>query len=979
MSSFTSNTGEFRVPSSGKPPSLPAQLTRLVGRDEEIAEVRRYLASSRLLTLTGAGGSGKTRLALEVVARASDDFANGVAWVELAGVTDETNLADHIASAIGSRLDGSVRAEDAIVAALRGQSVLLALDNCEHVVDACAALVELLLRQCPSLRVLATSREALGIAGERSWLVPVLSLPSSASVTAPEALRSAAVELFVERARDVQPSFTLTDANATAVARICRRVDGLPLAIELAAARVRVLSPEQIAKRLDEDFRVLGTGSRKSLPRHRTLHEAIEWSYRLLEEPERVLLERLSAFAGEWSLEAAESIGAGAPLESRDILDVLAALVDKSLVVMREAQGTARYRLLETIREYAAERLAATGSAASVHARHASFYADLLRDVEPEHITARRRESVATVERELDNVHAALTWTRQHDAALHLAMVGRLTWVWYSLGVWAEGRQWLTDALALGEASTPTRERAAALFGAGAFASLQADSARARAWLEECLTICEAVRDHQLAAYARNYLAMAFAGQAPTEGDPHVEAALRWFQGAGDLYGHRLALLLLSTTRLARGDVAGAERLAEEAVGVARAFGLDRELGIALQVLGATIFHRGDLARSEALIRESLGLLLRDPMPVFVARGLDLLGLIACKRGDPLGGARFLGAAEAEREHIGAGLWRLDRDRLASHLDVARRAASPAAFAAAWEDGRRARVTILTAAPLGTPTTPEVEAEAEPLGTPSSPRLRVRALGALEIELDGVVIEPSAWRYSRPRELLLYLLSQPRGRTREQIGLEFWPEASAAQVKNNFHVTLHHVRKVLGSGDWIVFENDRYRLNDRFGVELDADVFEREIAALVRPARGSAGDPANHEKGLRTTLALYRGDFLEDVDAGDWHLERRDHLRRRWVDGMLALGGALDAGGRHVEAAEVYRALVAREEVHEEAYRRLMTSLVNGGQRPEALHAYERLTVLLREELGVEPEPETLAVLALVRRPPEASEHTRVS
>ena len=933
--------------------------------------MRRYLASSRLLTLTGAGGSGKTRLALEVVARSADDFADGAAWVELAGVSDEANLADYVALAIGSRLDGSVRAEDAIVAALRGRSVLLALDNCEHLIDACAALVEMLLRRCDSLRVLATSREALGVSGERSWLVPVLSLPSSGPLSAAEALRSAAVELFVERARDVQPSFTLTDASAAAVARICRRVDGLPLAIELAAARVRVLSPEQIAKRLEEGFRVLGAAHRKSLPRHRTLHEAIDWSYRLLDERERVLLDRLSVFAGEWSLEAAESVGAGTPLESRDILDLLAALVDKSLVVMREAQGTARYRLLETIREYAAEQLAATDSVPSVHARHARFYADLLRDAEPEHITARRRESVAMVAQELDNVHAALAWTRQHDPALHLAMVGRLTWVWYSLGLWAEGRQWLAEALTLPGATAPTRDRAAALFGAGAFASLQADSARAQAWLEESLTICRAIGDDQLAAYASNYLGMAFAGQASTEGEPHIEAALHWFKNAGDLYGHRLALLLLSTTRLAQGNLAAAEAFAEEAVGVARAFGLERELGIALQVLGTTIFHRGDLVRSEALIRESLGLLLHDPMPVFVARGLDLLGLIMCKRGDPLGGARYFGAAEAEREHIGAGLWQLDRDRLAPHLEAARRAAGSAEFAAAWAQGRRERVDILSAAPIAMETAPPLAGES--LGGRGAPRLRVRALGALEIEVDGAVIEPHAWRYSRPRELLLYLLAHPRGRTRDQIGLVFWPDASAAQVKNNFHVTLHHVRKVLGSGDWIVFEDDRYRLNERLGVELDADVFEREITTLVRPVRGDSGDAADRIEKLRRTLALYRGDFLEDIAAGDWHLERRDLLRRRWVEGMFALGSALNVLERYAEAAEVYRALVAREELHEEAYRRLMTSLVKAGQRDHAIHAYERLTALLREELGVEPEPATAAVFAQMRRPGEPS------
>ena len=961
MSSPTAqHTGEFRVPTTGKRLALPAQLTRLVGREQEVADVRRHLASSRLLTITGAGGSGKTRLALEVATRAAPEFEHGVAWVELAGVGDGEHLADYVASAIGARLDGSISAEDAMAALLRGQNVLLVLDNCEHIVEACARLIERLLRRCTGLRVLATSREALGIGGERSWLVPVLSLPPTPQVAAAEALRSAAVQLFVERAQDAQPSFALTDANSPAVAQICRRVDGLPLAIELAAARVRVLTPEQIAKRLDDGFRVLDGANRKTLPRHRTLHEAIDWSYRLLDAPERMLLDRLSVFAGEWSLEAAESVCASTPVESAEILDRLAALVDKSLVTMREVEGTGRYRLLETIRQYAADRLAANGSA-SVQARHARFNEELLREMEPELITPRRRGAVATVERELDNVRAALLWTRHHDVPLHLRMTGRLTWVWYSLGLWSEGRQWLVDALALPDAQAPTRDRAAALFGAGAIATLLADSARGRGWLEECLTITDSIGDDRLKAYASNYLGMAYAGQGMADGDSHVEWALRWFREAGDLYGLRLALLLLATSRLTQGDIAASAAFADEAVAVARVFGLERELGIALQVFGVTVLQRGDFARADELMRESLRLLQRDPQPMFIGRGLDLLGVIACRRGDPLTGARYFGAGAAEREHIGAGLWHADRERVGPQIEAARRAVGPTAFAAASEEGSRLGLSLIEAGAGETGGSERRDVGSS--GGAPTPRLRVATLGALEIRLDGVAIPADAWRYARPRELLLYLLTNPQGRTREQVGLVFWPDASAAQVKNNFHVTLHHIRKVLGP-EWIVFEQERYRVNDRLGAELDADVFERNLTGALR----EPGEAARRVGRLTAALALYRGDFLEEAAAGDWHLEPRERLRRRWVDGMLALGEALTSLGRHADAADVYRQLVAREDLHEEAYRRLMASLAKAGERQQAARAYERLTTLLRDDLDAEPETATVAVFEQLRR-----------
>ena len=339
------------VPASA---ALPGTLTTFLGREREVAAVSDLLATARLATLTGAGGSGKTRLAVEVARATAHRFAEGVAWVELAAITDPALIVGHIATTLGIGGAGESPA-DALRSALRDSEMLLVLDNCEHVIDVCATVVELLLRDCAGLRVLATSREALGVAGERAWLVPVLSLPADGDGL--DAIAQAeAVRLFVDRAQAASTSFALTESNAQTVARLCRRLDGLPLAIELAAARARALTPEQMLARLEDGFRLLES-ARKAAGRHRTLRETIDWSYDLLDERERNVLQRLSVFAGELSLEAAEAVCASDDVDSVDVLDLIAALVDKSLVVVREQVDEARYHLLETIRQYSRERL----------------------------------------------------------------------------------------------------------------------------------------------------------------------------------------------------------------------------------------------------------------------------------------------------------------------------------------------------------------------------------------------------------------------------------------------------------------------------------------------------------------------------------------------------------------------------------------------------------------------------------------------
>jgi predicted ATPase/DNA-binding SARP family transcriptional activator len=962
-------------------------LTSFVGREREVAAVADVLASARLVTLTGAGGSGKTRLAAEVARTVAPRFGAGVVWIELAAIADPAHVAGHIAATLGIEAGGRAPADalrDALRDVVRDSDLLLVLDNCEHVIGACAALVDLILRDCERARFLTTSREALGVAGERAWLVPVLSLPSSddslGAVSSSEAVR-----LFVDRARAASAAFALTDANAAAVARLCRRLDGLPLALELAAARVRALTPDQILSRLDDGLRLLTSTRRGAVPRHRTLRDAIDWSYELLDEPERAVLQRLSVFAGEFSLEAAEAVCAGDGVAPDDVLDLLAALVDKSLVVVRDQVDEARYRLLETIRQYAGERLDESSGGDAARVRHAHFYSALIREAEPHFITPARPMWVARIQRELDDVRLVLAWSRDNDRVLHVELAGRLGWFWYSSGLWTEGRRWVDDALVLPEARSRDARRASVLFAAGVIASLQGQGSAAREGLDECAAIARELGDRSLEAYALAYIGVAVGQEGLTAAEAPTHAALAWFEQSGDLYGQRLALVVLATLWVKRGDLADARAAGEEGVRVARAYGLDRELGIALQVLGAVLMQQRELAAAAVAIGEALRALRRDPQAFWLARGMELMGVIQCARGRPLEGARLFGAAEARRERMGAALFRLDRERLAPHIEGARAAAGGEAFAEAWAAGRAApfddAVDMAIAEATGAPQQSRadesrVEASRDQFreaqasvtsGVARAPVLSVAALGPLEIVRDGVVLPQTAWKYARPRELFLYLLVHPEGRTREQVGLAFWPEASAAQVKNSFHVMLHHLRRALGRADLVVFENERYGVQRALGVEVDVETFEREVTSARRALRASPGS-ADAVRRLRAAIGLYRGDFLAGENAGDWHLEMRDHLHRLWVDGLAALGSHLADAECYEEAAEVYRAIVRADELNEDAHRRLMAVLARSGHRGEALRHYDRFVTLLRNDLGAEPERETVGLYDRLRK-----------
>ena len=441
-------------------PELPSQLTSFIGRERELAEAAALLRDARLLTLTGAGGCGKTRLALQLAGQRREDFADGVWPVELAGLGEPELVGPALAQALDTRLASDRAPEIALAGHIGDRRQLLLLDNCEHLVEPIARLAAALLGHCPNLTVLATSREPLRIPGEVTWRVPSLSLPKLiAGAPAAESLAAESVRLFATRAAQAAPGFELDDDNSTAVASLCHRLDGMPLAIELAAARVNVLTPAQIVERLDDSLDLLSAGARTAMTRQQTLRATLAWSFELLEAGEQVLLRRLAVFAG-FGLEAAEDVCAEDPLRRSEAVALLGRLVDKSLVHVEEGPGDRRYRLLETVRQYAAERLEEAGERASLERRHRDWYVELAESDPTPAGDLPARATLRGLHRERDNLHAALASALAADPQAALRLAVALWRFWLMRGYLAEGYRWLTAALAAAPEATAVRARA---------------------------------------------------------------------------------------------------------------------------------------------------------------------------------------------------------------------------------------------------------------------------------------------------------------------------------------------------------------------------------------------------------------------------------------------------------------------------------------------------------------------------------------
>jgi predicted ATPase/DNA-binding CsgD family transcriptional regulator len=724
--------------------NLPFQLTSLIGREKEISEVEGLLVEkARLLTLIGPGGSGKTRLALAVAADMVEGFDDGVWLVELAPLSDLELVPQAVASVLGIRETPGTALVDSLCVYLAARDTLLILDNCEHLIEACADLAGALLRSCPNLRILATSREALGVPGEALFAVPPLSLPDPRRLPAVEVLPCyEAAGLFVERARAVRPGFALTEGNAMPVAQVCHRLDGIPLAIELAAARVKVLSVEQISSRLEDSFALLTGGGRPSLIHHGTLRATMEWSHDLLSWEERVLFRRLSAFAGGFTLEAAEGVCAGEGLEKGEVLDLLTCLVDKSLVLVMEGEGEAHYRLLETVRQYGWEKLEGSGEAGEVRRRHAAWFLALAVEAGPLMMGRDQVRWLDRMWREQYNFRAAMRFfLDRNDADRAICLTWAFWRYWWVTGLQGEARRWMEEVLEGGDVPGddvyPAR-RAQANLIIGTYAWSEGDLASALPALEEGLRLSQKTRDARAQAIGLMLLGLVdVAERNGKRSRERFEESLRLFRisGESEKWGEAHTLAYLGLAPLLNGEPEPARRCFEEGLAAAHAAGDRIAAHQALYKLGLLALIERDFDRANEYLREGLSLAdeVRDVInaPYFV-KGL---GQVAGLRGQAAFAIRLLGAAETALRATGSAPYRYIPDQALQDriFAAARDALGEAAFDEGWRRGQsmtlEQAVEYALDQPPPTPVSPAGEESA------ASPTTYPAGLSAREVEV----------------------------------------------------------------------------------------------------------------------------------------------------------------------------------------------------------------------------------------------------
>lgn len=601
--------------------NLPLQLSSFIGREKEQRQITDLIANDRLVTLTGAGGIGKTRLSIQAAYALLNNFPNGTWLVELAPLSDPALVPQVIVTTLGLIEHANRPPQTILTAFLQAKKLLLVLDNCEHLIQACAQLAETLLQACPDLHILATSREALSIAGETLYRVPSLTTPDPMHVTVDTLSNYESVQLFVERAQSALADFTLTQENAPAIAQVCHHLDGIPLALELAAARVKLLRVEEIAARLSDRFHLLTGGTRTALPRHQTLQAMIDWSYDLLPESERILLRRLSVFAGGWSLEAAETVCRGDGIETHEILDLLTQLLNKSLIITEHKQGQeTRYWMLETIRQYARDKLWVAGEGEMMRQRHLAHFVDLAERAEP---NLRAFDMVMWLDRleaEHDNIRAALEWAQESDVEAQLRLASALLWFWHLRGRGNEGIDWLERGLSI-EVIEPGDHpvtlghamiRGKALNTSAILMAIYSYIEKVPARFEESVALFKKLGPAGKQGMAYAFLALGQSLSSSDRGKSPYEQSLALFREVGDTSGIAKCLmfflhfLVLGENAQNNDDYESVVTLAQEHLHLQREIGDQDGIAEALADLGHLAFWQGDYQRAITLFEESL-------------------------------------------------------------------------------------------------------------------------------------------------------------------------------------------------------------------------------------------------------------------------------------------------------------------------------------------------------------------------------------
>ncbi|NEA31368.1 BTAD domain-containing putative transcriptional regulator [Streptomyces sp. SID13031] len=934
---------------------LPVRLSSFIGRESELAELVDLVRRHRLVTLTGPGGGGKTRLALTLADRLRPAYDDRVRW---AGLADLTGPAA-VLSAVADALELPEATEQAITGRLAGQPILLVVDNCEHLLDPVARLIRRLLRACPELTVLATSQQPLGNPGELVFAVPPLGAEAGT--------------LFVERARAASYGFEQTDANAADIALICQRLDGVPLAIELAAAWVPALSPAQIAHRLDDSLRVLTGGDREAMPRHRTLRGALDWSWNLLAEPEQSLLAQLAVFPGGFTVDAVEAV---ADLGEADVLHSLSQLVNRSLVMVQQGDEV-RYRLLQTVRQYAAEQLAGdTGPAR----RQAQYVLELTEQAAGKLEGEEQQEWLDLLGLERQNIWAAHRWFLQSGEVESVARLAvGVWWACYLLGRYGEVREWLEEVLRL-PAELPITVRAEVLVAAGTLAHLQGDAAHAERrlragfaayreagdpaveamelhWLggvamrrgeydearrigERCLELWRSIGNEAKYSRALDYQGMRelLAGELDHAEELVREARAR-YDNDGDSEGFGWATMLLGGVAHYRGERQVARALLTEARERSETTRQLTTLAWSLQLLGAEALRDRELDEADRLLDQSLRLHNDAGNRWRVASSLEGLAGVAVARSEVQRAVRLVAHAALIRERLGVPVPAVERADVSAVIEAAREAVPPAEYRGFWAEGEMVTLEKLlgeepTARPAAAPLT-IAESRVEPL--------RIVALGGSEVRRNEAVLDAADWGYAKPRELFFYLLGSGPVR-KDQIGAELWPDASATSLRNSFHSCLHQLRRTLGRPDWVTFRRGRYEFNHSLDHTYDVTTFETTTD-------------------LQQAIDLYQGEYLADLGGSLWIETRRQSLHQRFEQALFQLAQTHTSAGHTAEAITLYELAITHDPLLESAHRALIELHLTAGNRAQAVRQYNLLATHLADELDTVPSAQTTALI----------------
>ncbi|MGH8714907.1 MAG: ATP-binding protein [Casimicrobiaceae bacterium] len=672
------------------PNNLPQQLSSFVGRERELVEIRKLLFGARLLTLLGAGGLGKTRLTLHVAADLLDGYPDGVWFVELAPLSDARLVPQAVASVLGVTEEAGRPVIEALVKLATERRMLLILDNCEHLVDACAELARQLLQSGQHLRILTSSREPLHVAGETIYPVPALATPDpSQSISVADLAHFEAVRLFADRAAAAQPAFRVTPQNAAAVADICRRLDGIPLALELAAARVRALSVENIAARLSDRFALLIGGDRTALPRQQTLRALIDWSHELLTARERVLFRRLAVFAGGWTLDAAEAMRTAGDDDVGDVLAVLSQLVEKSLVTLEPESG--RYRLLETVRQYAQARLTESGDEVAARTGHLGYFLALAEAAKPELVGPRQGVWLSRLDLERENILSAHAWCDRADGGSEpgLRLASAVKRYWLNRGLMDLGHRVTVEALARAGAQTRNLARCRGLFDSGQVGYFMGRYVEAQQYLEESLAIAREIEDRAMVAMVLQPLGMACLGRGDAaNARRYLEEALALAEEQGDRRQVAAALNALAQFHRLEGRLDRAQPLYQKVLELARALEDRESIAIGLLNLAMASIGRGAGSRVSEMLIEVLAIAEEIGSKPAGQSALEVSAGLAALREDWERAARFYGVAEEQARKTGLRRDPADEAFVAPLIAMARDVLGTAAFSVAEASGR---------------------------------------------------------------------------------------------------------------------------------------------------------------------------------------------------------------------------------------------------------------------------------------------------